>query len=65
MIQRFSRRAFVSSLGALAACPAFVFNPQRADAQQPASPRRIGILLVGFSPENDKPGSDHRKFLIL
>jgi len=42
----------VSSLGALAACPAFVFNLQRADAQQPASPRRIGVLLVGFSPES-------------
>ena len=24
----------------------------RADAQQPASPRRIGVLLMGFAPDN-------------
>ena len=52
MIRRFSRRAFVRSLAALAACPAIVFKPQSADAQQPASPRRIGVLLVVFSPES-------------
>jgi putative ABC transport system substrate-binding protein len=26
--------------------------PSAADAQQPASPRRIGLLLVGFAPES-------------
>ena len=52
MIRRLSRRAFVSSLAALAASPAIVFKPQSAYAQQPASPRRIGVLLVGFSPES-------------
>ena len=49
MIRRLSRRAFESSLAALAASPAMVFKPQSAYAQQPASPRRIGVLLVGFS----------------
>ena len=52
MIQRFSRRAFVSSLAALAASSAIGFKPQSAYAQQPASPRRIGVLLVSFSPES-------------
>ena len=51
-MRRLSRRAFVSSLAALAASPANVFIPQSAYAQQPASPRRIGALLVAFSPES-------------
>ena len=42
MIRGLSRRAFVRNLFALAASPAVVFKPQRARAQQPASPRRIG-----------------------
>jgi putative ABC transport system substrate-binding protein len=42
----------VSSLAALAASPAIVFKPQSAYAQQPASPRRIGVLLVSRSPEH-------------
>ena len=29
-----------------------VFKPHSADAQQPVSPRRIGVLLVAFSPES-------------
>ena len=52
MIPRLSRRAFVSNLAALAASPAIVFEPRGAYAQQPASPRRIGVLLVDFSPES-------------
>ena len=51
MIRRLSRRAFVSSLAALAASPAIVFKPQSAYAQQRASPRRIGVLLTS-SPED-------------
>ena len=51
MIRRLSRRAFVSSLAALAASSAMVFKPQSAYAQQPALPRRIGVLLVSFSLE--------------
>jgi len=42
----------VSSLAALAASPAIVFKPHSAIAQQPASPRRIGVLLAAFSPES-------------
>ena len=52
MIRRLSRRAFVSNLAALAVSPAIVFNPQSAYAQQPASPRRIGVLLVISAPES-------------
>ena len=52
MIRRPSRRAFVGSLAALAASPAWVFKPQRAYAQQQALPRRIGVLLGGLSPES-------------
>ncbi len=52
MIRRLTRRAFVSSLAALAASPVIVFKPQSAYAQQPASPRRIGVLLVLFSQES-------------
>jgi hypothetical protein len=52
VIRRLARRAFVSSLAALAASLAIVFRPQSAYAQRPASPRRIGVLLVGFSPES-------------
>jgi putative ABC transport system substrate-binding protein len=52
VIRRFSRRAFVSSLAALAASSTFIFKSQRACAQQPASPRRIGVLLLARSPES-------------
>jgi putative tryptophan/tyrosine transport system substrate-binding protein len=42
----------VSSVAALAASPVIVFKPQSTHAQQPASPRRIGVLLGGgFSAE--------------
>ena len=51
MIRHLSRRVFMSSLAALAASSAMVNKPQSAFAQQPASPRRIGVLLVGWSPE--------------
>jgi putative ABC transport system substrate-binding protein len=61
--RRLSRRAFVSSLAALAASPAIVFKPQSAYAQQPASPRRIGVLLVGFSFES-KDAQQFRRGLL-
>ena len=51
MIRRLSRRAFVRRLAALAANSAIIYN-RSADAQQPASPRRIGILIV--VPPDDK-----------
>jgi putative ABC transport system substrate-binding protein len=43
---------FVGSLAALAASPEIVFKPQSACAQQSASPRRIGVLLLALSPES-------------
>ena len=52
MIRRLSRRAFVSRLAALAASSAIGLKPQSAYPQQPASPRRVGVLLV--SSTNDK-----------
>ena len=52
MIRRLSRRAFLSSLAALAASPTIVFKPQSTYAQQPAAPRRIGVLIV--VPPDDK-----------
>lgn len=51
MIRRLSRRAFISSVAALAAGSAIAVVRHDAHAQQPASPRRIGVLLVGPSPE--------------
>jgi len=50
--QRLSRRAFVSRLAALTAGTAIAFKPNGAYAQQSATPRRIGVLLVGPSPES-------------
>jgi putative tryptophan/tyrosine transport system substrate-binding protein len=50
--RRLSRRAFVSSLAALATSLATVFEPESAYAQTPATPHRIGILLTAFSPES-------------
>ena len=52
MIQDLSRRAFVSSVAALAGSLGIVRGLQRARAQQLASPRRIGVLVVTFSPES-------------
>ena len=52
VIRRLSRRAFVSMLAALVASPAMVFKLRSADAQQPAAPRRIGVLTV--VPPDDK-----------
>jgi putative ABC transport system substrate-binding protein len=50
VIRRLSRRAFISSVAALTGS-AITVVPHDAHAQQPASPRRIGVLLVGPSPE--------------
>jgi putative ABC transport system substrate-binding protein len=52
MTQQLSRRAFVSSLAALAAGAAIAFTSRGACAQQATSPRRIGVLLVGPSLES-------------
>jgi putative ABC transport system substrate-binding protein len=62
VIRRLSRRAFVSSLAALAASPAIVFKPQSAYPQQPASLRRIGVLTT--SPTEDKDVQAFRRGLL-
>ena len=54
MIEGLSRRAFVSSLVLLAASPAIVLRPQSAYAQQPASPRRIGVLFGVGGPRESQ-----------
>lgn len=48
------RRAFPYALVALAACLGSFGLPTAADTQQPASPRRIGVVLVGWSPESNE-----------
>ena len=45
-----TRRSFAFALVALAACLGPFGLASAADAQQPASPRRIGVLLVAFHP---------------
>jgi putative ABC transport system substrate-binding protein len=50
VICRHSRRAFISSAAVLAGC--FAVVPRGAHAQQPASLRYIGVLLVGNSSES-------------
>ena len=52
MIRRLSRRAFGSGVAALVASSAIAVVPHVVHAQQPAAPRRIGVLLVGWSPES-------------
>ena len=49
-----SRRALAFGLVALAACLGLFGSASPADAQQPAAPRRIGVLLVSFSPESQE-----------
>ena len=46
------RRAFVCGLAALATCLGSLGFASPAEAQQPASPRRIGVLLVISSAES-------------
>ena len=52
MIQQHARRALTFGLVALAACLGLFGLANDADAQQPASPRRVGVLLVLYSPES-------------
>jgi len=51
------RRAFLCGLAVLAACLGSFGIASTADAQRPASPRRIGVLLVGFSLESKETQS--------
>ena len=47
-----NRRAFACGLAVMASCLGSLGVPGPAHAQQPASPRRIGVLLVGTPPES-------------
>jgi putative ABC transport system substrate-binding protein len=47
-----NRRSFAAGLVALAAFFGLICPASAADAQQPASPRRIGLVLVAFSSES-------------
>ena len=46
MIQRLSRRAFVSSLAAVSGGLAIAYKPRGAYAQQSGAPRHVGVLLL-------------------
>jgi len=46
------RRRFVCTLVALTACLGPFGLASAVDAQQPAAPRRIGVLLVGIAPDS-------------
>ena len=54
MTRRMTRRAFTRDLAALVGSFGMVCLPVKADAQQPASPRRIGVLFGGFSLEGNE-----------
>jgi putative ABC transport system substrate-binding protein len=47
-----TRRAFTRDLAALVGSLGLVCHPVKADAQQTASPRRIGVLTVSSLPES-------------
>jgi putative ABC transport system substrate-binding protein len=47
------RRDFVCGLAALFACPGPLGLPSVADAQQPASPRRIGVVTVSVTEQQE------------
>ena len=51
---RISRSRFVYQFAALVACLGLVGLTSDADAQQPPSPRHIGVILVGKSPESEE-----------
>ena len=52
MKRRITRRAFARDLAALVGSLGLFCLPMKAYAQQPAAPRRIGVLLVGISRES-------------
>ncbi len=52
MNRRISRRAFTRDLAALVGSIGLFWLPVKAYPQQPAVPRRIGVLLVGLAPDS-------------
>ena len=51
MTRRITRRAFTRDLATLVGSLGLVCLPVKVDAQQPAAPRRIGVLHMAFSIE--------------
>ena len=58
-----ARRSFAFAIVALVACLGLFGLPSAANAQQLASPRHIGVLLVGRSPES-KDAQEFRRALV-
>jgi len=54
------RRLLAFALVVLATCFGLLGLASAADAQQPASPRRIGVLLVGLSRRAKRCNSSDR-----
>lgn len=52
MTRRITRRAFTRDLAALVGSLGLFCLPVKSYAQQSASPRRIGVLLLVISPES-------------
>ncbi len=50
-----TRRTFAIALIAVAVCFGSSGQPNAADAQQPASPWRIAVVLMGFTPQSTEP----------
>jgi len=63
VIQKLSRRAFISSVAALAVGSAIAL-PHGAQAQLPAAPRRIGVLLGGGFSAQTKEAQQFRQGLL-
>jgi putative ABC transport system substrate-binding protein len=64
LVRRLSRRAFISSVAALAAGSAIAVVPHGAHAQQPVPPRRIGVLLGGGFSAETKEAQQFRQGLL-
>ena len=52
MTRRITRRAFARDLAVLLGSLGQFCLPLKTDAQPPTAPRRIGVLVVSFSPES-------------
>jgi len=57
--RRITRRAFARDLAVLVGNVGLLCLSVKAYAQQPTAPRRIGVLLVGYSPESKQAQEFH------
>ena len=62
-MSRSCRRAFLSGLAALAASGAMVSTSHRAQAQQPTSVRRVGVLFAAIPRESKEAQAFHHGLL--